>query len=70
MQCTTGTPAARAAAHSRAPFGITVAAADAASSGSTESAPITPFWHSLVTTAVCAGSSNASRSRAIGDSRR
>src|SRR4051794_8690649 len=51
-QCTTGTPAARAAAHSSAPLGRTVPRAVSASAGNADDSPITPFWHSLVTSAA------------------
>ena len=57
VQWTTGTPAvARGRAHPRSVGDHRCSRPPPASSGSTESAPMTPFWHSLVTTAVCAGS--------------
>src|SRR5262245_39777443 len=62
---TTSTPAARAAFTSLASAGIIVSRATAASSGRTDSSPITPFWISDVTTAVRQGATSDARSTAI-----
>ena len=68
-QCTTGTPARRAAAARRAALGIIVGRAISASWGSAARSPITPFWHSWVTSTVCEGSTRAARSMAMSGSR-
>src|SRR4051812_12379872 len=64
VQWKTGTPAARAATASAAQCGTrSTRAPAAASSGSTDGVPTTPFCTSWRTSAVCAGATSAVRSR-------
>ena len=62
VQCTTWTPAARAAGTRRPRFGSISTAAASASAGRAERAPTTPFCTSEVTIAVWVGATRAPRS--------
>ena len=60
MQCRIPHPAARPVATSRPTFSTRpVAFADSASAGSRLRSPITPFWHSWVSTTVLAGATSS-----------